>query len=200
MENRYNRPNPKRATEKKPQARRTNKPSPNRNPRNLPQGKKYTAMISVLDTVGELKTLWNYKQDKVRTVESKEKKPFPLGAVVIVTICTVLLMVTVLSYVHINEYTVEVADLKAELTSLEKDKKELTLELEKKNDMLEIERYAQENLGMVKSDQLTKKHITLQSEDKIEVVGEEPEKTTEQESGIMSAIVNNVRGLLEYLG
>ena len=170
----------------------------NNNQRNLPIKKKNSKIVAVVETVGELKTLWNYKQDKVRTVKSKEKKPFPLGAVVIVTICTVLLMLTVLSYVHINEYTVEVADLKAELTSLVKDKKDLTLELEKKNDMLEIERYASENLGMVKADQLTKKHITLENEDKIEVIEDEPSDTAALESGIMSAIVNNVQGLMEY--
>ena len=140
------------------------------------------------------------KQDKVTTVKAAAKRPFPVGAVVMVTICTLLLMFTVMSYVQINEYTIEVALLRGELTDLAGEKKELALALEEKNDMLAIEQYATENLGMVKSDQLTKKHITLDQEDKVEVVETEPSKDVTVVSSVMSAIGENFQGLWEYMG
>lgn len=139
------------------------------------------------------------KQDNVETVKVSAKKPFPVGAVVMVTICTLLLMFTVMSYVQINEYTIEVALLRGELTDLAGEKKELALALEEKNDMLKIEEYAVENLGMVKSDQLTKKHITLDQEDKVEVVETEPTQDATVVSSVMSAIGENFRGLWEYM-
>ncbi|MBQ3184148.1 MAG: hypothetical protein IJB57_10860, partial [Clostridia bacterium] len=102
--------------------------------------------------------------------------------------------------VQINEYTIEVALLRGELTDLAGEKKELALALEEKNDMLKIEQYATENLGMVKSDQLTKKHITLDQEDKVEVVETEPSQDVTVVSSVMSAIGENFRGLWEYMG
>ena len=140
------------------------------------------------------------KQDNVKTVKVATKKPFPVGAVVMVTICTLLLMFTVMSYVQINEYTIEVALLRGELTDLAGEKKELALALEEKNDMLKIEEYATENLGMVKADQLTKKHITLDQEDKVEVVETEPTEDATVVTSVMSAIGENFRVLWEYVG
>ena len=139
------------------------------------------------------------KQDKVTTVKAATKKPFPVSAVVMVTICTLLLMFTVMSYVQINEYTIEVASLRGELSDLAGEKKDLTLALEEKNDMLAIEQYATENLGMVKADQLTKKHISLDQQDKVEVVETEPSEDVTVVSSVMSAIGENFRGLWEYM-
>ena len=139
------------------------------------------------------------KQDEVKTVKAVTRRPFPISAVVMVTICTLLFMFLVLSYVQINEYTIEVASLRGELSDLAGEKKELALSLEQKNDMMAIEEYAKENLGMVKSDQLTKKHISLDQQDKIEVIETEPTEDMTVVAGVMSAIGENFTGLWEYL-
>lgn len=139
------------------------------------------------------------KQDKVTTVKAKTAKPFPISAVVMLTICTLLLMFMVLSYVQINEYTIEVASLRGELSDLAGQKKDLNLSVEQKNDMMEIEKYAKENLGMVKADQLTKKHISLDQQDKVEVIEPEPTEDMTVVAGVMSAIGENFKGLWEYI-
>lgn len=163
---------------------------------NLPAARKPSNVGTVRSN---LRLMLLYKQEAVTTVKAKSRNPFPLSAVVMVTICTLLLMFTVFSYVQINEYTIEVASLRGELTDLAGEKKELTLSLEEKNDMLAIEEYALENLGMVKSDQLTKKHISLDQEDKVEVVETEPTEDVTVVSGVMSAIGENFKGLWEYM-
>jgi len=149
--------------------------------------------------VKNIKPILSVKQDKVETVKKKNSRPFPVSAVVIVTICTPLLMFTVFSYVQINEYTIEVASLKGELTDLVARRSELEVSLEEKNDMLEIERIATEEYGMDKADQLTKKHISLEQEDKIEEVEKEPTEDLTVVSGVMSAIAANFQGLWEYM-
>jgi len=65
--------------------------------------------------------------------------------------------------------------------------------------MLEIERIATEEYGMDKADQLTKKHISLEQEDKIEEVEKEPTEDLTVVSGVMSAIAANFQGLWEYM-
>ena len=152
--------------------------------------------ISIVKT--NIKPILAVEQERVRTVKAKARKPFPLSAVVMVTICTLLLMFLVISYVQINEYTIEVASLRGELADLVEERKELTLSLEEKNDMVAIEEYASE-LGMVKADQLAKKHITLEQEDKVEVVETEPVEDVTVVSGVMSAIAENFSGLWEYI-
>ncbi|MBR5515369.1 MAG: hypothetical protein IKU52_04125 [Clostridia bacterium] len=172
--------------------------------RRRPAPKKQSVInteVLLRETVNAVKNLMpmlSVKQDKVTTVKTKNSRPFPVGAVVIVTICTLLLMFTVLSYVQINEYTIAVASLRGELTDLVETRKELELSLEEKKDMLMIEEKAGE-LGMVKADQLTKKHISLDQEDKIEVVETEPGDDMTVVSSVMSAIASNFRGFWEYM-
>lgn len=146
-----------------------------------------------------LKPMLLVRGENCKTVSVSAKRPFPISAVVIVTICTLLFMFLILSYVQINEYTIEVASLRGELSDLAGQKKELSLSLEQKNDMMAIEEYAKSNLGMVKSDQLTKKHISLDQQDKVEVIETEPTEDMTVVAGVMSAIGENFRGLWEYL-
>lgn len=155
-------------------------------------------MRRVVRAIINIMPMLSVKQEKVATVKTKNTRPFPVGAVVIVTICTFLLMFTVLSYVQINEYTIEVASLRGELSDLVETRKELELSLEEKNDMLMIEEKASE-LGLVKSDQLAKKHISLDQEDKIEVVETDPGEDMTVVSSVMSAIASNFQGLWEYM-
>ena len=62
---------------------------------------------------------------RVTTVKSEKKKPLPLTAIFMAILCTGLLMFMVVSYVQINEYTVEVANLRNELNDMMDRDKEL---------------------------------------------------------------------------
>ncbi len=174
-----------------------NRPSSGTRAANLPAARKVSKFSMLRKSIRPMLLV---KQDNVATVKAATRKPFPVSAVVMVTLCTMLLMITVMSYVQINEYTIEVASLRRELSDLAGIKKDLTLALEEKNDMLAIEQYATENLGMVKADQLTKKHISLEQEDKVEVVETEPSEDVTVVSSVMSAIGENFQGLWEYMG
>ena len=138
-------------------------------------------------------------EERLKTVKSAKGKPFPIAVILMAVLVTGLFMFMIMSYVQISEYTLEVSGLRSDISALASKRKELTYQIDEKNDMLEIEKYATENLNMVKVDQLTKKHITIDREDKIEVVEPEPTEDSTVVTTMMSAFFANFNGLWEYL-
>ena len=155
--------------------------------------------VSVFWKQGLSPMLYTKNDARVKTVRAEQKKPFPVSALFMALVCTVLFMFMIVSYVQINEYTLAVSQLRTDLADMAAEDKELSAALEKKNDMLTIEELAAE-LGMVKADALTKKHITLTNEDKIEVVEPEPTEDETVVTTVMSGLWENFSGLREYLG
>ena len=155
--------------------------------------------VSVLWNQGISPMLHTKNDARVKTIRAEKKKPFPVSALFMSLVCTVLFMFMIVSYVQINEYTLEVSNLRTDLADMISQDKELTTALEKKNDMLTIEEMAAE-FGMVKADQLTKKHIALTNEDKIEIVEPEPTEDETVVTTVMSGLWESFAGLREYLG
>ena len=139
-------------------------------------------------------------EGKIKTVKAKKKAPVPVSVFVLALICTIVFMFMIVSYVQINEYTLEVSQLRSELAELSEEEKQLNLELDRKNDLRSIEEYVSQNLGMVKSDQIVKKHVSVSSEDKIEVVSSEPIPEESMVTTMMSSVLNSFRGFWEYIG
>lgn len=136
---------------------------------------------------------------RLKTVKSAKRKPFPVAVILMALLVTGLFMFMIMSYVQISEYTLEVSGLRSDISDLAAQRKVLTYQIDEKNDMLKIEKYATENLNMVKVDQLTKKHIAIDREDKIEVVEPEPTEDSTVVTTMMSAFFSNFNGLWEYL-
>ena len=134
------------------------------------------------------------KKVTVRTVRSRERKRLPLGLIASVMLCTVLFMVMLWSFVLVNEETIQLEKLERTYRTVAKEEKELTLQLELKNNLKEIEEYATQKLGMVQIDQLAKKYISVSSVDKIEVIGKERMRTP----GLIKRIDEKIREISEY--
>ena len=135
---------------------------------------------------------------KVRTIKAKKNMPFPTSVVFVSVICTVLFMFMMLTMAQINEFTQDISALQNELSELVKQEEELKLNVELKNDLRVIEDTAVNELGMVKSDEVSKQYVIIGTEDKIEVV--EPETTDDSLlNTVMSSIGENFRELLEYI-
>jgi cell division protein FtsB len=108
--------------------------------------------------------------------ERKERKPFPLGIVLVLSIITVLFLFMMMNYAEIDQYNGEIRDLRNQLGELQNQQKKLEVRLENKDDRVAFEQYAIEELGMVKADTLNKYIITLSPEDKTEIMEYEEEK------------------------
>jgi len=137
-------------------------------------------------------------KETVHTVRAVRTIPFPTAIICMAVIATVLFCFLIMSYVNINEYTINNERLTFQLDNSLKQQKELTLELEKKNNLREIERYAKDVLGMVKIDQLRKRYISIKNEDRIELL---KPRTSLQEitNNIVDSIAKNFKSLLEYI-
>lgn len=127
-------------------------------------------------------------EPKIHTVSAEEHRPFPISAVFIALICTVLFMFMIYNLVQINEYTVTVTELRNQLADLQEEEKSLSFQLEKRNDLRVIEELAQK-LGMVKLDQVSKQYVTVEGDDKIETYDTAaPENHSDVFGNIMSSL------------
>lgn len=129
-----------------------------------------------------------------------KRSPLPKGAVVAVLICTVLLMVVLYTY---SSYTQVVADgkaLQAERTTLINERSRLVNMLEMRDDVREIEDYATNTIGMVKSDLVETRHVSIAGGERIEVIRAEG---TEEDGGLFSTILSamgtNWQGLFDSM-
>lgn len=131
----------------------------------------------------------------VRTVRALENVPFPTAIVFSSLLATVLFMAMLWNFVQINESTVALQRLERSLTSLVAEEKDLIMQLEKKNNLKTIEERAVE-LGMIKIDQLTKIYISVEAEEKIEIINDSGNKSFI--SDFIGGFKDNIRGLVEY--
>ena len=107
---------------------------------------------------------------RIETLADTDTKPFPFKIILTVTFCTALVMAVLYAYMRLNEYTNNLSYLSYQLSNLRAETNTLQAELVRREDLLTIEQTASEVLGMVKVDVLTKKYVTIENEDKTEVV------------------------------
>ncbi|MCQ2426403.1 MAG: hypothetical protein MJ070_09690 [Lachnospiraceae bacterium] len=134
-----------------------------------------------------------------QTVNAKKKSPFPLSAVLTTFFCTLLFMFMIFNYVQINEYSQSIKDIQSDMETLNGKQKDLRLELNKRNDVTEILKQAEE-LGMVRTEGVKKIYLDGTGEDMIEIT--DKGAGTEEAgffSDIMSALAQNFRDIAEYL-
>lgn len=139
-------------------------------------------------------------EPNVRTVTGTDKRVFPLSTILCIALCFGLFMYVILDYVRINECSVRLDQIQQQITEAGKLEQELSLEYEKRNDLNEIARLAEEELGMVKLDEIKKVHLNTQNEDRIELTEAAKKDTTEVSlfSEMMSAIRQIYSRLNEY--
>ena len=129
------------------------------------------------------------KRDWIPTKKSRIKEPMPLATIVFSILCTVLVMFMMINFVKINEYTHDIADMQDQMARLERQEQELTVELEKKNDLTGID---MEALGLVKEDTLQKVELTTENDETTEHF-EVEEKSMGMVETVMNALYRNFK-------
>ncbi|MHB1151545.1 MAG: FtsB family cell division protein [Eubacteriales bacterium] len=140
-------------------------------------------------------------EQRIRTIRSDIHVPLPTAIIFMSVICTVLFMYIIFNMVQISEQGREINAMKSELSALDAEKKDYEKELEAKNDLRYIEEYALNELGMVKSDQLARQYVNIESEDKIEVMAEISSGTVYQDglSALVKSAGTKLSELWEYI-
>ena len=139
----------------------------------IPSVKSENSAISRKRVAGAVKT-----RVEVITEKNERKKPFPLAVILCCLAVTISLMYVISLYIHIDDYSSDISDLKGEISSYNDQITALELRLENKYDLDEIERIAVEEYGMVRADKLPKKYVSLAGDDVIEIT------TPDKSSGI----------------
>ncbi|MBQ7714961.1 MAG: hypothetical protein IJT70_03720 [Clostridia bacterium] len=129
-----------------------------------------------------------------------KKSPLPKGIIAAILLCTVMLLVVIYTYSSYAQVTSEGTALQSRKTELLVERDRLHNLLELRDDIREIEDYAVNNIGMVKSDLVETRYVSIAGGERIEVVrSEQPEES----GGIFATLLNAMGGswerLLEYL-
>ena len=141
-------------------------------------------------------------KDLGRSDEKQVKKSeFPIGIIFAVVICALLFMMVVYCSMQKAVIEEEISDLEAEISALANTEKELTVQLEMRDDLREIERYAVETIGMVKKENVQTKYITTIGDEKSVVLDALAEESDEigGASAILSIFGNKLSEFVEYI-
>ena len=111
-------------------------------------------------------------------------------------------MMIIFSFSQISQFKSEISDLESQRSALCEEIDKLSLSVDLKNDVREIERAATEDIGMVKSNQVESKYISLSEGERVEVISENAD-SAESDYGIfgtvMSAFGRNWDNLMDYI-
>lgn len=113
------------------------------------------------------------RRARIVTLANTETKPFPLKIVATVLLCTAMIMAVLYTYMELNVQTTTLSTLTRRLSTLRSQANTLQAEVVRREDLISIEQTASEILGMVKTDVLTKQYISIENEDKTEVVSKQ---------------------------
>lgn len=135
------------------------------------------------------------------------KNRVSVSMIMIMAICTLMVMIIIYSFAQIYEYTIEISTLEKKVSTLEKKEAELKLDLEIRDDIRAIESIATGTIGMVKSDLVQKRFVSLNDkDDKIEIFVDLTENTNSESSSplnkistLLSAVSENFGQFMEYI-
>lgn len=127
-----------------------------------------------------------------------KKEPFPLAFVTLVGICAFMVMVLIFSFSQVHEYNSNISNLKNTQSELAEQAAKLEVLLEERDDIREIEKIAVEKIGMVSSDTVQSRFVSVGASDRVEVLKTEPEETENGFSTLLSAIGESLGQIGEY--
>ena len=117
-----------------------------------------------------------FPRDDEKTMIDKKGGAMPRGGIAIILAVTLSLMLIVCSTVMVSRASWEVGRLENKLERLENERDDLATDLEVKNNLLEIQRIAVGEYGMISGDYAASRYIDVTEEEKIEMRDSSSEK------------------------
>lgn len=133
--------------------------------------------------------------------EVQVRTPFPVAAVFMLCIFTIMALVLLLSFSQNYELEGELSSLYEEAARLEQLQRDLSVQLEERDDIRVIENIAVNQIGMVKNDLVESRFVSVSGGDRIELL--ETAEAEAVQSGLwstmLSALGENFTRLREYI-
>ena len=148
----------------------------------------------------KLRQLWRRISDARSVSEERivtNRRSIPVGAIVLALVFAILLMVIIYSFSQVNEIKNEISEMSAAQSTLMQTRDELSLELEMRDDIRLIRQIATEKLGMVSSDAVESKYVSVSGGDRIELVASDPETNASADS-LFSLFAGRLSALKYY--
>lgn len=158
---------------------------------------KAKARLSIFGLLGYI-----FEKDEAEKNETRVKTiPVSKSLVLSVILCTVMLMVVLFTYSSYTQVSTDVEILKAEKQELLAEREHLQSLLAVRDDIREIEDYATNVIGMVKSDYVETRYVSVADGERIEVLSAEDSEETAGNlfSTLLSAMGGNWERVLEYI-
>lgn len=128
-----------------------------------------------------------------------KKSEFPVGVIFAVVICALLFMLVVYCSMQKAIVEDEVSNLEAQVSALTNTEKALSIQLEMRDDLREIEKYAIETIGMVKKENVQTKYITTVGEEKSVFIDHTAAEEANSNSAILSMFGDKLSEFVEYI-
>lgn len=139
-------------------------------------------------------------REKARVEEVRVRSPFPLAAVSLLTVFTLMFMVLTFSLTQNYELSSEISALQSQARELAQLERDLSVQLEERDDIRVIENIAVNELGMVKNDLVESRFVSVSGGDRIELTEEQEDAVRAGLwSTMLSAIGENLGRLREYI-
>ncbi|MBE6540202.1 MAG: hypothetical protein E7674_05645 [Ruminococcaceae bacterium] len=107
----------------------------------------------------------------IRTERKKDRAPLPIGVIFTAIIFTALFSFMIINYAEIDRYNSELGEMDQKIADLKHEQDILEQKLEQKDDLTYICNYAENELGMVKYQNIPSKHVKTEGVDaKSEVI------------------------------
>lgn len=124
-----------------------------------------------------------------------KRTPVPFATCALLAICTIMVMVVVYSFSQIHEYSSLINDYKSQQKELARQATDLEIALEERDDIRNIEKTATEDIGMVSSDMVQSRFVSVATPDRVEVV-----KSEEDSGGAFSSLLSVLGEKLGWVG
>ncbi len=129
-----------------------------------------------------------------------KKAPISISVIIGIILFAAVVMMIIFSFAQISEFKKEISMLEAEKEALVCEIDQLELSIDMKNDIRMIEQIATEEYGMVKSNRVESRYISVAAGERVEL----PENAEKEEnygifSTMMSTVTSNWDRLMEYI-
>ncbi len=128
-----------------------------------------------------------------KRVKSKSKSCF--DKVVTILMFSVLLFFIAGSYCEYRDTFNEIKEMEAKMIECREEQAKLLMAIEQRDDLAEIEAYAVNNLGMVKSDKLTRHYVNISEKDVV-TISEDTDATTPAQGVLLSGFKSIIANLI----
>lgn len=156
---------------------------------------KTKAKVSLVEKIKEFAFGEDIGEKKVKST------PISKGLVLSAIVIALIVMLMLFSIAQINEFKSEISQLEAERTTLLTKIDDLHVAIDAKNDIRVIEDEATNRIGMVKSNQVATKYVSISDGERVEVVDASEESDGEYGvfGSLMSVMGANWDHIMEYI-